>query len=382
MRIAILQSGDLEKLALGGIDQYIKNIIRNREDNEITVFGTCVHGQYEIGKEYRISKEGLEYSFVAISDDSKKPLTKGYLMNEPRFLKWINEYDVIYVQRIELTLPFIFCKSSRNKLIQVVHGSSYYHTLHMNKIKSSIYLLLEHISICIAKKTYVVLMRDEFGVPYYQRKYPKKANRIKYTKIPVDTSIFARVDKNTARERLGLPTDKFIIMYGGRVENYPKRVFLFPDILEKLKTYSNDFHFIIVGSGNDIDELAGKFAEKGLMNNVTIAGYVEDRKRFVDYINASDVNINISEFEGTCTSSLESVACGTPIVSTDAGDIKLFARNSLNGYIIANSNNASIINDSVNSILKIKSGQCRLTDDYMRYECKNVVHELFIDFQR
>lgn len=383
MRIAVLHSGDLNQLALGGIDQYIKSIIRHRGDNEITLFGTCVHGKYVIGQEYYVNNNGLSYTFIPVSDDSVRPLTKGYILNELKFIRKIAEYDVIYVQRVELTLPFAFSQNARSKLVQVVHGSSYYTTLHMNRLRSVLYYMLERISIIIAKKTLIVLKRDEFGVPYYKRRYKQYSEKIDYTKIPVDTNVFRHFNKNVVREELELPSDKYVIMYGGRVENNPKRVLLFPDILIQLnKNERNSYFLVVVGSGTDCEKLGLKLNEYKLNDSYRMVSYIEDRTEYVKYLNASNVNINLSEYEGTCTSSLEAVSCGTPLVSTNVGDIQLIVRNGQNGFTIANSNDKQIIHDTVEAIHKIRNGKVVFTDDYKQYECKNVIDELFSEFEK
>ena len=53
MKIAVLFSGDMENLSLGGIDRYLKSIISIFDNDEITIFGTGIHGQVIIGKKYK-----------------------------------------------------------------------------------------------------------------------------------------------------------------------------------------------------------------------------------------------------------------------------------------------------------------------------------------
>ena len=53
MSIAILHSGDMQKISLGGVDRYIKSLILFSEDNEITVYGTTVYKEHVIGKIYQ-----------------------------------------------------------------------------------------------------------------------------------------------------------------------------------------------------------------------------------------------------------------------------------------------------------------------------------------
>ena len=38
MKIAVLFSGDMESLSLGGIDRYLKSLVSFFEDKEITIF--------------------------------------------------------------------------------------------------------------------------------------------------------------------------------------------------------------------------------------------------------------------------------------------------------------------------------------------------------
>lgn len=381
MRIAILHAGDMESLALGGVDQYIKNIIRDRGEHDIFIYGTSVCDNYILGNAYKINKGGLSYTFIPISDNSKYPLTLYYMIKELQYVNDICTYDVIYCQRIELTLPFFFCKKAKSKLIQIIHGSSSYTTMHWGRWKRLIYELIERVSIQTAKRTFVVLMRDEFGVPYYQKKYKKYREKICYARIPVNTEKFFPQNKMVCREELGLPQEAFIIMYGGRVEHAPKRVLLFPDIIKKLLLDEKNIYFIVIGDGNDLNKLQEKFAQLVPKENYKMMGYIEDRTVLAKYINACDLNINISEFEGTCTSSLEAIACGIPVLSTDVGDIKLFVSENKNGFIIENNNDEQIINDSVSKIKEMMEKGINMTDAFMVYDCQTVTKDLFQEFQ-
>lgn len=379
MKIAILHVGDLEHLALGGVDQYIKNIIRDRKDNKITIFGTCVKGKYDIGKVYNIKNGNLEYDFFPISDDSMRPLTLGYLLSERKYLNKILEYDVVYAQRIETVLPFVL-KKHKTPIIQVVHGSSYYTTMHWNKLKSWIYEFFEKITIGIADETNVVLMRSEFGVPYYKKKYKKYANKIGYAKIPVNTDIFRQLDKLECKKKLELPQDDFIVLYGGRVEDNPKRVLLIPQIIQKALQLHKNIHLVVVGDGTDLEKLRLDLNNSLPQEAYTVVGYLEDRDKFVQYLNASDANINISEFEGTCTSSLEAIACEAKIISTDVGDIRLFVKEGKDGFVIANCKD-TIVDDSVNAIISLTENKIEMSGTYKNYDCHQVVAELFAHFE-
>ncbi|WP_160689329.1 glycosyltransferase family 4 protein [Clostridium sp. C2-6-12] len=379
MKIAILHSGDLENLSLGGVDQYIKNIIRYSNDDEIVVYGTSPHKMKIIGKKYKSQLCGKVYTYIPISDDKRHPLCIFYLFNIIKYLSSLKKFDVIYAQRIEYSLPFIFSKS-RKKLIQIVHGSSKYTTLNWGSFKTKVYCLMERISIRTASKTLVVLLRKEFGIPYYKAEYSKYKDKIFYGKIPVNTTIFKNLDKDECRRKLGLPIDGKIIMYGGRVEDNPKRIFILVDILNGLLDEHKNIYLMLVGDGSDREKLKSLIAKKGLERNYIDIGYIEDREILVNYLNSSDININLSRFEGTCTSSLEAVACGVPVVSTNSGDINLFVHDNCNGIVVNNTTNDEIIKTSIQAINRIFNGEIKMTNDFLKYECSFVVRELYTMF--
>ncbi|MBS5950625.1 MAG: hypothetical protein KIC47_09950, partial [Clostridium sp.] len=97
MKIAILHSGDLNKVSPGGVSQYIEKIIKYNKDNEITLFGVVDDkSEHVIGKEYNRQIEGMNYTFIPIQTNIKKPLSIYYFLNIFKLFSKLNEYDVIY----------------------------------------------------------------------------------------------------------------------------------------------------------------------------------------------------------------------------------------------------------------------------------------------
>ena len=91
-------------------------------------------------------------------------------------------------------------------------------------------------------------------------------------------------------------------------------------------------------------------------------------------MNSCDVNLNISEFEGTCTSSLEAICCRVPVVSKDVWDINFFVNNGINGYVVPNSDSQQIVNNVVDAIIKIKEKQYSIDDqETKKYEVKEAI---------
>ena len=373
MKIAILHSGDLNTVSRGGVDRYIKSIISFCDDYEITVFGVTVTGEHRIGNQYEKEFCGKKYYFVPIIDDRKYPLSIRYMIKEFLWINKLGKYDCIYAQRTEYSIPFFFSKH-KQRLFEMIHGSSKYSEVFWGKNKARLHLLFEKIAIRTAAKTYIILNRDEYGVPYYKRRYPQYADRIEYGLNPIDTSIYCSKDKNDTKEKLGITYEK-VVLFAGRVEDNPKRVLLFPDIMKRVIEKYPSVGFVVVGDGKDLDMLKKNVEEKGLKDYFTFTGYIDDPYTISKYNSAADVSLNISMFEGTCTSNLESIACGTPVVSTDVGDIREAIHDRMNGIIIANNTN-TIIEESASAIVTMLNEGCEMSDDYLKYSGHRVVLQL------
>ena len=375
MNIAILHSGDLKNVSLGGVDRYIKSLILFSKDNEITVFGTTRVGEHKVGEEYQKVYCGKKYKFIPISTDKNRPLSVFYMVNE---IKWVNKlgnYDCIYAQRTEYSLPFLFSKNKK-KLIEMIHGSSKYSDVFFTKNVAKVHLLMEKLAISIAARTFIILNRKEFGVPYYKKKYPKYAARILYGRNPIDTSIYKKQDKVESRKLLNLKQDEFVVLFSGRVEHSPKRVLLFPDICRSIVDKGIKLQFVVIGEGSTRQDLINKIKDYNLSEYFILPGYIDDPKLISLYNNAADITINISMFEGTCTSNLEAIACGVPVVSTDVGDINECIFDGENGAIINNGADEIIIKDAVNAIIDIYNIPPSMNKIYMKYDGKVVMEDL------
>ncbi|MBE5881056.1 MAG: glycosyltransferase family 4 protein [Lachnospiraceae bacterium] len=374
MKIAILHSSDLDKISPGGVTQYVKQLIKFCDDGEITVFGTGDYKTVKKGERQEREYAGKKYYFIPVSTNKRRPLSIFYFLNEFRYLKALDEYDAIYSQRIEYTLPFLFKKSAREKLYQIVHGSIKYSiTFYGNKIGWMLQKL-ERLSIKLARRTLVVLMRDEVGVPYYKRAYKKYADKVDYGKVPIDTRLFRSLDKEESRKILNIDVAEKVALYLGRLDDDPKRILLYPEIVKKVREELPDFRFFVIGTGEDSEKLRELIAQYELSDCMCMVGYVEAGEGLSRYLAAADCTINISKFEGTCTSTLESIACARPVITTDVGDVKKYMPEGKNGIIIPNDD--AIVDNAARAIVELMRSPREMTDIYKAYDGPNVMKEL------
>lgn len=381
MNIGILHSGDLKTVSPGGVSQYIEKLIIENEDNGITVFGTKeVNDDYELFKEYEQYIEDKKYTFIPINTNKHRPISVFYFLKMLKLLilnpNYFKKIDIFYAQRMEYVLPFIFMKRSK-KVAMAIHGSGMYAYLFWGNFIGSIYNFVEKLAIKRANRVVVLLNREEFGLPYYKNKFKNMSDKFSYGKVPLDLERFNKMDKSECRKQLGINENDNVILYCGRIEDNPKRVLLFPEIAKELKNNITGLKWIVIGNGNDLEQLKEDVKKNGLEEVFLFKGHVGHGNELCSLINSADVSILLSNFEGICMSALESIACDTPVVATDVGDIKEYINNNNNGVVIDNSTTDDIIQNATKVLKEIleDKGTVKINNIVNKYESKVVYNE-------
>ncbi len=139
----------------------------------------------------------------------------------------------------------------------------------------------------------------------------------------IDTGKFAPVTAERRQElrgRLGLPAGGRILVYTGRLA-LTKGVMMLAEIWGDIAPEFPDAHLVLVGTGyGSVDscevELREFVARHGLSHRVTMPGNIPNVN---EYLQASDLFVFPSDYEGFGLSILEAMAVGLPMVSTRVG---------------------------------------------------------------
>ncbi|UMQ43807.1 glycosyltransferase family 4 protein [Chryseobacterium sp. Y16C] len=110
-----------------------------------------------------------------------------------------------------------------------------------------------------------------------------------------------------------------------------------------------DIKFMIIGEGPEKESLQNKINHFKL-TNIELCGF-KAANEIKKLYNLSDCFLMTSLGEGTPTSILEALACGLPIVSSNAGGLNRVLENGKNGFIIE----GYLITDYINAIKKIQN---------------------------
>ena len=156
-----------------------------------------------------------------------------------------------------------------------------------------------------------------------------KGQKITSIPNPIDTHIYKKGNKQEARQRLGLPLDKKLILFASqRVTNENKGMSYFVDACQKLHSRNRPYCVIILGG--HAEEVVEQLPMKAYP-----LGYVNDEQRIVDVYNAADVFVLPSLSENLPNTIMEAMACGVPCVAFKVGGIPEEIDHQKNGYVAA-----------------------------------------------
>lgn len=151
---------------------------------------------------------------------------------------------------------------------------------------------------------------QELGIP---------ADKVHTVYQGIDTGKFHPGNIVAARNHLELDLDRPLLLWVGRMEPV-KSLDVLINAVEILKESVPDILLCIIGSGSEKARMQQLIEEKQLQNNIRLVGAI-GHNELPEWYRAADVTVLSSHSEGLPNVLRESLACGTPFVSTDVGSI-------------------------------------------------------------
>jgi glycosyltransferase involved in cell wall biosynthesis len=150
---------------------------------------------------------------------------------------------------------------------------------------------------------------------------------------PINTSVFCIRDKAEARQTLGLPADKRLILFvAQRATNANKGMDYLVEACHQLvgqhpEMRDNTAVMILGGHAEDF--------ENTFDMPVYPLGYVNDEEKMVEVYNAADLFVLPSLSENLPNTIMEAMACGVPCVGFKVGGIPEMIDHQRNGFVAA-----------------------------------------------
>lgn len=205
----------------------------------------------------------------------------------------------------------------------------------------------------------------------------KIASREKIYLVPngIDIEKFdIRVDKIKKKEALGIDKDSILIGMVGRLEKVKGHKYLIEAAFRVVKDYPQAV-FYIIGEGQLKDSIIKEINAKCLQKNVILSGFCEN---LPETLNALDIFVSASLWEGFGVAVAEAFACGLPVVTTGVGGVTDFAVDGKTAlvvpardsdalykaitFMIENPNKASFCADNAKEKIKTDFSQQQMID--------------------
>lgn len=167
------------------------------------------------------------------------------------------------------------------------------------------------------------------------RYYNAAEGKIDVVPCGVNMELFKPVEKMTARQKLGMADEK-ILLFVGRIDPL-KGIDKLIQTMPLLKKYWN-LRLVVVGGDEDsraeLEKLKKLSNELNIQDSVDFRGLVK-QEQLPYYYSAADVCVVPSYYESFGLVPLEALACGTPVVATDVGDLRNIIKTGETGCIVA-----------------------------------------------
>jgi D-inositol-3-phosphate glycosyltransferase len=214
--------------------------------------------------------------------------------------------------------------------------------------------------------------------------YPSNPDRISVVPCGVNLDRFQPTDTIEARRCLGLNEEDRVVLFVGRIEPL-KGIDRLIQAVGLLRDIPN-LKLIVVGgdasSRDEIDQLKNLCRTLGIEDSVSFQELVE-QERLPCYYSAADVTVMPSYYESFGLVAIESLACGTPVVTTKVGDMENIIIDGKTGYVVLD-NTPELLAESISRLLTGPKGsddeKALLVQSVARFDWANIAAMIAEEF--
>ncbi|NFE95390.1 glycosyltransferase family 4 protein [Clostridium botulinum] len=271
--------------------------------------------------------------------------------------KVIKKYDpdLIYVHSSKAgALGRIANSIIKKPIIYNPHGWAF--NINVSNKKKFAYKFIEKI---LAKRCdKIIAISDQEKKSAIENKICKE-NKIQVIFNGIDIQEYENsiIDKNQFKVANKIPNDSLVIGMVGRISEQ-KAPDIFIKAAAKIKEKIPNTFFIIVGDGDERKEIEKLIEELGLKDSVLITGWVKNTYK---YIQAFDISMLLSRWEGFGLAIAEYMICGVPIIATNVDAIPNLVTNNETGLLVEKDNIEQVIKSTL-KLLKDKTFQNKLIE--------------------
>jgi glycosyltransferase involved in cell wall biosynthesis len=143
------------------------------------------------------------------------------------------------------------------------------------------------------------------------------------------------VDRNEARDAMGLPRDRILVVTFSRLVKSKRIELLLRAIAMMEPSLRGKAAFVIGGDGPERSRLEREAARLGLADEVIFKGVIQHRD-VVYFLKASDVFAATNELTNMSLPPCEAIMCGVPVVAFDVSGTSEVVRDGETGLLVKN----------------------------------------------
>ena len=296
-----------EPVSNGGQESFLVNALQHMDLTGLQIdvlTPYCCDNEY-----YRNILTGLKVNLFELNLPFSPGKSRGNIYRPLVLFLKRNQYDVVHIHSGSISILALGSLAARQNKIKkiIVHshctGASKKLKYHITKQVTSLILLFCPTDYCACSR--------EAGA----WKFPAKTlNKLKILKngIDLDRFQYSPETREEMRKELGIGPDDYALGHIGRF-SYQKNQEFIIDLAGELKIVFPQIRVILIGSGETMQQIKNRVREAGLNDNVLFVGNVNNVQA---YLQAMDVFVFPSRFEGLGIVGIEAQAAGLPVIAS------------------------------------------------------------------
>lgn len=311
----------ITELERGGAEILLLDFVRYLDKDKFEIVVGYLRGKGTLAEEFKRQK------IQPVFFDIRSRLDLAFVLKLTKFIK-DEVFDIVHTHLIDADIYGYLAAKLANVPVII---STKHNTDDFRKKRSPALFLDSFVANHLSKNIAVSYAVRNFLVKYQDIKTEKIEvihNGIEIKKFSCDT------EKKQAKIDLNLKANDYIIGTVARFDEQKGHKYLIEAIPEVLKEVNN-VHFIFVGDGPLEQAMQKKAESLKIKDYVTFLGLRDDIPKI---LNALDIFVLPSLWEGLGISLLEAQAVGIPIIATDVDGIKEAVQNGKTGVLIPPAN--------------------------------------------
>ncbi len=288
----------LGNLGYGGIESFLMNVYRHIDRDKIQ-FDFLVRSDDNGEKIQEIEHMGGRVFF---SPSFTRHPSANYFFVREFFKNHSQEYEVLHVHCNSFIYPLPVALAYKHKIKTIILHS--HNTCNHGKLITLYHKLNE--------KRYDKYLSFRFACSEAAGKWMFENKPFSVIHNGIDLGVFKNDSENRMRVRskLGLEEKNLVIGHVGRFAEQKNHSFII-DVFSKLHEKSENYKLLLVGDGELKEVIINKVAELGLTDSVVFTGNVSNVQ---DYMQAMNLFVLPSKYEGLGIVGIEAQACGLPCI--------------------------------------------------------------------